>query len=95
MIQYAAQVGPRRSEYTEGEAKFDSNTDLTRGNLSYYIKDEKGDEIKLVPTQDQIIRFLDTIDLDSSRAGVRPPLMKNDQFGKRMERWETPIYLVF
>ena len=35
MIQYATQVGPRRSEYTEGEAEFDPNTDLTRGNLSY------------------------------------------------------------
>ena len=23
MIQYAAQVGPRRSEYTEGDIKFD------------------------------------------------------------------------
>ena len=93
MIQYATQVGPRRSEYTEGERKFDPLTDLTRGNLNYYVRDENGVEVKLVPTQDQILRFLDTIDLDSSRAGVKPPLMKNDQFGKRMGRWETPIPL--
>ena len=93
MIQYAAQVGPRRSEYTEGDIKFDPKTDLTRANINYYLRDEEGNETKLEPTPEGIREFLSTTDQNTSRAGIRPPLMKNDQFGKRMGRWETPIPL--
>ena len=93
MVQYAAQVGPRRSEYTEGDIKFDPKTDLTRASISYYLRDEAGNETKLEPTPDGIRKFLSTTDQNTSRAGIRPPLMKNDQFGNRMGRWETPIPL--
>ena len=93
MVQYAAQVGPRRSEYTEGDIKFDPKTDLTRANINYYLRDEAGNETKLEPTPDGIRKFLSTTDQNTSRAGIRPPLMKNDRFGNRMGRWETPIPL--
>ena len=86
MIQYAAQVGPRRSEYTEGDIKFDPKTDLTRANINYYLRDEEGNETKLEPTPDGIREFLSTTDQNTSRAGIRPPLMKNDQFGNTREK---------
>ena len=72
MIQYAAQVGPRRSEYTEGDIKFDPKTDLTRANINYYLRDEEGNETKLEPTPDDIREFLSTTDQNTSRAGIRP-----------------------
>ena len=72
MVQYAAQVGPRRSEYTEGNIKFDPKTDLTRASINYYLRDEEGNETRLEPTPDGIREFLSTTDQNTSRAGIRP-----------------------
>ena len=93
MIQTVVQVGYRRSEYTDAGRGFNRKIDLTRGHLKWWIRQEEGEDQQVPPTVKNLKKLMKLKASNLVYATLRPPVLKNDQFGSIWGEFSTPLPL--